>query len=120
MFCDFECNKVCYIVEDFDIYFEDIIDVFECVWDMFENYKEVVEGLEVINELVFVYWMNEIFWVLMVISFIFLFLMLIVSVWGMNVKVFGEGLLYVFFVIMVVMFVVLIGVVLFFCCCGWL
>ncbi len=35
-----------YIPEDLDIYFDDINDASERIWDMLENFKEVVEGLE--------------------------------------------------------------------------
>ena len=45
-FRDLERTKARYIAEDLDIYFEDIIDASERVWDMLENYKEVVEALE--------------------------------------------------------------------------
>ena len=43
-FRDLERNKARYIADDLDIYFDDIIDASERVWDMLENYKEVVEG----------------------------------------------------------------------------
>ena len=33
-----------YIADDLDIYFDDINDASERIWDMLENYKEVVEG----------------------------------------------------------------------------
>ncbi|HEY6583858.1 MAG TPA: magnesium transporter CorA family protein, partial [Gaiellaceae bacterium] len=45
-FRDLERTKARYIAEDLDIYFDDINDASERVWDMLENYKEVVEGLE--------------------------------------------------------------------------
>ena len=35
-----------YIAEDLDIYFDDINDASERIWDMLENFKEVVEALE--------------------------------------------------------------------------
>ena len=47
---DLERTKARYIAEDLDIYFDDINDASERVWDMLENYKEVVEGLESTNE----------------------------------------------------------------------
>ena len=39
-----------YIPEDLEVYFDDINDANERVWDLLENYKEVVEGLESTNE----------------------------------------------------------------------
>jgi magnesium transporter len=119
-FRDLERNKARYIAEDLDIYFEDIIDASERVWDMLENYKEVVEGLEATNESALAHRTNETFRVLTAISIIFLPLTLIASIFGMNVKVPGEGSLHAFYVIMVVMFAVLVGVALFFRRRGWL
>ena len=86
-FRDLERNKARYIAEDLDIYFDDIIDASERVWDMLENYKEVVEGLEATNESAIAHRTNETFRVLTAISLIFLPLTLIASVFGMNVHV---------------------------------
>src|SRR3954462_14890025 len=49
-FRDLERTKQRYIPDDLDIYFDDVIDASERVWDMLENFKEVVEGLEGTNE----------------------------------------------------------------------
>ena len=89
-FRDLERNKARYIAEDLDIYFDDIIDASERVWDLLENYKEVVEGLEATNESAIAHRTNETFRVLTAISLIFLPLTLIASIFGMNVKVPGE------------------------------
>ena len=119
-FRDLERNKARYIAEDLDIYFEDIIDASERVWDLLENYKEVVEGLEATNESALAHRTNETFRVLTAISLIFLPLTLIASVWGMNVRVPGEGSIHAFYVIIAVMLGVLVGVALFFRRRGWL
>src|SRR3954454_12223863 len=63
-FRDLERNKARYIAEDLDIYFDDIIDASERVWDLLENYKEVVEGLEATNESAIAHSTNETFRVL--------------------------------------------------------
>ena len=87
---DLERNKARYIAEDLDIYFEDINDASERVWDMLENYKEVVEALEGTNESQIAHRTNETFRVLTAISVIVLPLTLVASIWGMNVGVPGE------------------------------
>ena len=89
-FRDLERNKARYIAEDLDIYFDDINDASERVWDMLENYKEVIEGLESTNESQIAHRTNETFRVLTAISVIVLPLTLIASIWGMNVGVPGE------------------------------
>src|SRR6476469_10577105 len=67
---DLERTKARYIAEDLDIYFEDIQDASERVWDMLENYKEVVEALEGTNESALAHRTNEIFRVLTAFSVI--------------------------------------------------
>ena len=120
-FRDLERNKARYIAEDLDIYFDDIIDASERVWDMLENYKEVVEGLEATNESAIAHRTNETFRVLTAISLIFLPLTLIASIFGMNVHVPGEdGDMTPFWIILAVMLAVVIGVAAFFRRRGWL
>ncbi|MBA2506275.1 MAG: hypothetical protein H0V29_10065 [Thermoleophilaceae bacterium] len=43
---DLERTKQRYLADDMDIYFDDIVDASERIWDVLENYKEVVEALE--------------------------------------------------------------------------
>ena len=46
---DLERTKQRYLQEELEIYFDDISDAAERIWDMLENYKEVIEGLESIE-----------------------------------------------------------------------
>ena len=119
-FSDLERNKQRYIADDLDIYFDDIVDASERIWDMLENYKEVVEALESTNESAIAHRSNEIFRVLTAFSVIFLPLTLIASIWGMNVKVPGEGFRDAFYVVIVFMVVVLGGLLALFRRRGWL
>ncbi|HEX3737571.1 MAG TPA: magnesium transporter CorA family protein [Solirubrobacterales bacterium] len=119
-FRDLERNKARYIAEDLDIYFEDIIDASERAWDLLENYKEVIEGLEATNESAIAHRTNETFRVLTTISVIFLPLTLIASIWGMNVRVPGQDRIEGFFILVGVMAAVLGVVVAVFRRRGWL
>src|SRR5215204_4547132 len=119
-FRDLERNKARYIAEDLDIYFDDIIDASERVWDLLENYKEVVEGLEATNESAIAHRTNETFQVLTAISLIFLPLTLIASIWGMNVGVPGEESHTAFWAIMAFMVLLLGGMVAYFRRRNWL
>ena len=67
------------------MYFDDIQDANERIWDLLENYKEVIEALEVTNESVLSHQVNDILRVLTAFSVIVLPLTLIASVAGMNV-----------------------------------
>src|SRR3954451_15490467 len=119
-FRDLERNKARYIAEDLDIYFDDINDASERVWDMLENYKEVVEGLESTNESQIAHRTNETFRVLTAISVIVLPLTLVASIWGMNVGVPGEQSRAAFWTIIAIMVVLLGAMVAYFRRRGWL
>ncbi len=105
---------------DLEIYFDDIVDAHERIWDMLENYKEVVEALEDTNESVLNHRVNEILRVLTSISVMVLPLTLIASVWGMNVGVPGEGDNFDFYVVIAVMVVILVGMLAYFRKRDWL
>jgi magnesium transporter len=105
---------------DLEIYFDDIVDAHERIWDMLENYKEVIEGLEETNESVISHRLNDILRVLTSISVIVLPLTLLASIWGMNVRVPGEGSTPAFYEIAGAMVVLLVGMVAFFRKRGWL
>lgn len=109
-----------YVTGELDIYFDDINDASERVWDMLENFKEVIEGLEATNESVLSHRLNDSIRVLTAFSVIMLPLTLIASVLGMNVGVPGEGSVHAFWITIVVMVSVLTGMVLWFRRRGWL
>lgn len=106
--------------EELDVYFDDVIDASERIWDTLENYKEVIEGLESTNESVLSHNVNDVLRVLTSISVIVLPLTAIASVFGMNVLFPGEGSQAAFWVIMIVMAISLVGMVAFFRNRGWL
>jgi magnesium transporter len=105
---------------ELELYFEDVGDSHERIWDMLENYKEVVEALEETNESYISHRLNDILRVLTAISVIVLPLTLIASIWGMNVGVPGEGDDVDFYVIVGTMVVLLLGMVAYFRKRGWL
>src|SRR5919205_4210221 len=111
---DLERTKQVYLREDHELYFDDIVDASERIWDMLENYKEVVEALEETNESALAHRTNETFRLLTAISVIILPLTLLASIWGMNVRVPGEQSIHAFWAIVVAMVVLLGGLVLFF------
>jgi len=109
-----------YIPEGLDIYFDDINDASERIWDMLENFKEVVEGLESTNESVLSHRVNDVLKALTAISVVVLPLTLVASIWGMNVGVPGEGSLHAFWIILGAMVALLGGMLWFFRNRGWL
>jgi magnesium transporter len=117
---DLERTKQRYIPDDLDLYFDDIVDASERIWDMLENYKEVVEALESTNESAMGHRVNDILLVLTSISIIVLPLTLIASIFGMNVKVPGQGSIEAFWVVIAAMFGLLVTMLWFFRKRGWL
>jgi magnesium transporter len=119
---DLEKVKQRYLATDLDleIYFDDIVDAHERIWDMLENYKEVVEALAETNESVISHRLNDILRVLTSISVIVLPLTLIGTIWGMNSGVPGERSIEAFWIIVGVMFAILVGTVAYFRKRGWL
>ena len=105
---------------DLEIYFDDIVDAHERIWDMLENYKEVIDGLEETNESVLNHRVNEILRVLTAISVIVLPLTLIASIWGMNVGVPGEGDQTDFYIVIGFMVAILVAMLTYFRRRDWL
>jgi magnesium transporter len=106
---DLERTKQRYMADDMEIYFDDIIDASERIWDMLENYKEVVEALESTNESVISHRLNDSLRVLTAFSVILLPLTLIASIWGMNVGLPGKNSIHAFWIIVGVMVIVLVS-----------
>jgi magnesium transporter len=117
---DLERTKQRYLAEDLEVYFDDIVDASERIWDMLENYKEVVEALEETNESVISHRVNDVLRVLTAFSVVVLPLTLIASIWGMNVVVPGEGDTGAFWAIVGSMVALLVGMLGFFRYRGWL
>jgi magnesium transporter len=117
---DLEKTKQRYLAEDLEIYFDDIVDASERIWDMLENYKEVVEALEDTNESVLSHRVNDVLRVLTAFSVVILPLTLLASLWGMNVGVPGEGSITAFWIIVGAMVAMLVTMLSYFRHRGWL
>ncbi|MDX6553607.1 MAG: magnesium transporter, partial [Gaiellales bacterium] len=76
-----------YLPEHLEVYFDDIVDSAERIWDQLDNYKEVIEALEQTNETVIAHKQNDILRVLTVFSAVVLPLTLISGIFGMNVPI---------------------------------
>jgi magnesium transporter len=117
---DLERQKRRYLPDELDVYFDDINDASERIWQMLEGYKETVEALEDTNESVLSHQVNDVLRVLTVLSVMLLPLTLIASIWGMNVHVPGRGKITGFWLVVGVMVVMLCGMVAAFKRRGWL
>jgi magnesium transporter len=111
---DLERTKQRYLADDLDIYFDDITDAAERIWDVLENYKEVAEALEDSNESVLSHRLNASLRVLTAFSVAMLPLTLLASIFGMNVDIPGDESLFEFWVIIAIMGATLVSVLAFF------
>jgi magnesium transporter len=98
-----------YLSEDLEVYFDDIVDSSERIWDQLDNYKEVVEALEQTNESVIAHKQNDILLTLTVFSVIMLPLTLISGILGMNVPIPFQTERHTFYDIIVIMILIVGG-----------
>ncbi|HSK16651.1 MAG TPA: magnesium transporter CorA family protein [Gaiellaceae bacterium] len=109
-----------FLPEGLEVYYGDVVDAAERIWDLLDNYKEVVEALEQTNESVISHKQGHVLAVLTVIATIVLPLTLIASIFGMNVQVPGEGDLNAFWAIVGLMVVLAVGMIGYFRYRRWL
>jgi magnesium transporter len=109
-----------FLPENLELYFDDLVDASERIWDLLDNYKEVVEALEQTNESVIAHRHNDVLRVLTVFSVILLPLTLIASIFGMNVQFPGWETHAAFWGIIAVMAVTIAGMLGFFRWKRWL
>jgi magnesium transporter len=109
-----------FLPEELELYFDDISDRVERIWDLLDNYKEVVEALEDTNESVISHRQNDVLRVLTVVSVILLPLTLITGVFGMNVHFPGFDTASAWWAIFGVMVAVAVSLVAFFKYKRWL
>jgi magnesium transporter len=98
-----------FLPENLEVYYDDIVDASERIWDLLDNYKEVIEGLESTNESFISHNQQYRLQLLTVVTVILLPLTLLASVFGMNVRVPGQGEIAAFWVLLGVMVVLGLG-----------
>ena len=109
-----------FLPEDLELYFDDIVDASERIWDLLDNFKEVVEALEDTNESVISHRQNDVLRILTVVSVVLLPLTLITGIFGMNVHFPGFETAAAFWVIAGFMLGLAIGLITFFRLKRWL
>ena len=109
-----------FLPENLELYFDDLVDASERIWDLLDNYKEVVEALESTNESVISHRQNDVLRILTVFSVILLPLTLISGIFGMNVLFPGEHTHAAFWAIVGLMVGVILSMVAFFRYKKWL
>jgi magnesium transporter len=106
--------------EDLELYFDDIVDASERIWDLLDNYKEVVEALESTNESLISHQQNDILYVLTIFLVVLTPLTFITGFFGMNVHFPGFNGWDAFFASIGFMAVTVVGMLAFFRWKRWL
>jgi len=109
-----------FLPEELELYFDDVVDAAERIWDILDNYKEVVEALEDTNESVISHRQNDVLRILTVFSVVLLPLTLITGFFGMNLRFPGYDTAWAFWVVFAGMVVSLVGMLAFFRYKRWL
>jgi magnesium transporter len=109
-----------FLPEELELYFDDIVDAAERIWDLLDNYKEVAEALEDTNESAIAHQQNDILYVLTIFSVVMLPLTFITGLFGMNVKFPGFDTAEAFWAILGMFAVVLLAMLGFFRWKRWL
>src|SRR4051794_36996077 len=109
-----------FLPEELEEYFDDIVDAAERIWDLLDNYKEVIEALEDTNESVISHRQNRVLQILTIFSVVLLPLTLISGIFGMNVRFPGFDTHAAFWVIVGVMAGTIIGMLALFRWRRWL
>jgi magnesium transporter len=109
-----------FLPEELELYFDDLVDASERIWDLLDNYKEVVEALEATNESVISHRQNDVLRLLTVMSVIILPVTLITGIFGMNVDFPGFGSAEAFWVVLGAMTATAASLAAFFKYKGWL
>jgi magnesium transporter len=115
-----ERNVERFLPEELELYFDDIVDAAERIWDQLDNYKEVVEALEDTNESVIAHRQNDVLRILTTFSVVLLPLTLITGFFGMNLHFPGYETAWAFWLVFAGMVVALVGMLGYFRYKRWL
>jgi magnesium transporter len=109
-----------FLSEELEDYFDDLVDASERIWDLLDNYKEVVEALEDTNESLISHQQNDILYVLTIFLVVLTPLTFITGFFGMNVHFPGFNGWDAFFASLALMAVTVAGMLAFFHWKRWL
>jgi magnesium transporter len=115
-----EIKDMEFLTETLEVYFSDIVDHVEKIWDTLENYKELIEGVHDAHQSLLSNKINDIMRVLTIFSVIIMPLTLISGIYGMNVSLPLQNSSYVFIIIMSLMALISIGMLFYFKHKDWL
>ena len=109
-----------YLRLDQDAYFGDLVDGLTKIWDMLEEQKELIEGLDSTLSGITSFNLNQEMKTFTLISVVFLPMTLIASILGMNVPLPGQDHPFAIVASLLLMVIVSVGMVIYFRMRGWI
>jgi magnesium transporter len=120
LFHKFESGEIEGYAENMEEYWGNILDYYQKMWDMIEDYQELVEGLSKTFDSMQTNRSNEIMKVLTLVSSILLPLTFIASLYGMNVGLPYQNHPFSFWFVMISMVVIAVGMIFYFKRRNWM
>ena len=99
---------------DLAVYFGDMVDHVDKIWDALDEYKEIIEGLNDTHDSLATNRTNEVMRMLTVIAVILLPITVIASIWGMNIPLPFQNSTHSLLFVFLIMAVIIGGMLLFF------
>ena len=115
-----EIKDMDFLIEALDVYFSDLVDHVEKIWDTLENYKELIDGVHDAHQSLLSNKINDIMRILTIFSVIILPLALITGIYGMNVGLPLGRSPFAFIIIVVSMIIIIIGMFVYFKYKDWI
>jgi magnesium transporter len=109
-----EIKDMDFLIGALEVYFSDLVDHIEKIWDTLENYKELVEGVHEAHQSLLSNKINDIMRILTIFSVVILPLTLISGVYGMNVGLPLRNFPGAFIIIMAGMALISVGMLIYF------
>ncbi|MBN2073416.1 MAG: magnesium/cobalt transporter CorA [Actinobacteria bacterium] len=109
-----EIKDMDFLAEALEVYFSDLVDHIEKIWDTLENYKELIEGVHDAHQSLLSNKINDIMRILTIFSVVILPLTLISGIYGMNIglPLMNNG--FAFVIIIAAMVLISIGMLIYF------
>ena len=95
--------------KDMDVYFGDMVDHIDKIWDGLDEYKEIIEGLNDTHDSLATNRTNEVVRTLTIIATVLLPITVVASIYGMNIDLPFQNSAYSFPFVLLIMLVIIIG-----------
>lgn len=114
LFHKFESGEIKGYADNMEDYWGNILDYYQKMWDMIEDYEELIQGLSKTFDSMQANRTNQIMKILMFISTLFLPLTFITGLYGMNIALPLQDHPHVFLILLGIMIFIILGLIIYF------